>query len=163
VSLARKGRALDLAAGNGRNARFLAERGFIVHAVDISNVALAPLAGLHPGLHPICADLDHFDIAVNSYDLIVNIRFLHRRLFPQIYEGLRPGGVLIFESYVMRAGEPVDRCFCPDYLLRENELLQAFIRLNVRYYRDRAVSDDDHGRRPAYCAGLVAVKPTHWA
>lgn len=35
-----RGRALDLACGLGRNARFLAENGWQVDAVDVSDVAL---------------------------------------------------------------------------------------------------------------------------
>ena len=65
--------ALDIGAGNGRNSLFLARRGFSVVAVDISEEGLRQFAGAHPDLHPICADLDTFDIPGNRYDLIVKI------------------------------------------------------------------------------------------
>jgi SAM-dependent methyltransferase len=92
--------ALDIAAGNGRNSLFLARQGFVVDAVDIADVGLAQFAGKHPGIHTICADLDEFDIPANRYDLIVNIKYLNQRLFPFIQEGLVPGGVLIFETFL---------------------------------------------------------------
>jgi tellurite methyltransferase len=50
--------ALDIAAGSGRNALFLAEHGFMVDAVDIAEEGLALVAGRHPAIRPICADLD---------------------------------------------------------------------------------------------------------
>ncbi|MGD8258338.1 MAG: class I SAM-dependent methyltransferase, partial [Desulfobacterales bacterium] len=86
-------KALDIAAGNGRNAVFLARKGFSVDAVDISEVGLAEFADKFPDINTICADLDQFDIATARYDLIVNVKFLNRRLFPYIQEGLKPGGV----------------------------------------------------------------------
>ena len=58
------GKALDIAAGNGRNAVFLANQGFDVEAVDISDQALIRLSGRHPNVRPVCADLDYFDIRV---------------------------------------------------------------------------------------------------
>ena len=39
ISLVSHGNALDLACGNGRNSRFLAQKGFQVDAVDISSIA----------------------------------------------------------------------------------------------------------------------------
>jgi SAM-dependent methyltransferase len=76
--------ALDIAAGSGRNALFLAERGFVVEAVDIAEEGLALFAGRHPAIRPICADLDTYDIPGERYDLILNMLYLNRRLFPQI-------------------------------------------------------------------------------
>ena len=151
--LSHRGKALDIAAGKGRNAIFLAQHGFSVEAVDISDVALKPLAGLYANLHPICADLDTFDIPSNRYSLIINIRFLARRLFPLIVEGLVPGGMLIFESYLIEAKK--EGPLCRDYLLRKNELLHAFWGLHTVYYREGETPDrNDHGQ----VASLVAMK-----
>src|SRR5438093_12172517 len=68
------GRALDIAAGKGRNALYLAERGFEVVAVDISRVALdaarrhAEQLHLHVGFQQL--DLDQ-SFAEGDLDLIV--------------------------------------------------------------------------------------------
>ena len=75
--LARGKRALDIAAGNGRNSLFLADQGFVVDAIDISEAGLALFSGKHPDVNCICADFDHFDIPVNHYDLIVDIKFFN--------------------------------------------------------------------------------------
>jgi SAM-dependent methyltransferase len=154
--LARGTAALDLAAGNGRNALFLANQGFTVDAVDISDVGLTLMAGRHQSVRAICVDLDTFEIPAERYDLIVNILFLNRRLFPQIQEGLRRGGLLIFES-LLEAPRGNDRGeHCRDFYLRENELLRSFLSLRILHYHEELhSSDSDHDRR---LASLVAVR-----
>jgi tellurite methyltransferase len=148
-------KALDIAAGNGRNALFLANQGYTVDAVDISDVGLSLFAAKHPNIHPICADLDHFDIPANHYDLIIDIKFLNRRLFPYIREGLRLGGILIFQTFLDTPAQKNNRPACRDYLLRENELLQAFLPLRVLYYSE--AEESDNGESLAL-ASLVAMK-----
>ncbi len=164
-AMAKTGRALDIACGTGRNALFLAERGFQVDALDISEVGLRMAKGKHERIRPACVDLDHYEIAAGRYDLIVNVRYLNRRLFPYIKEGLAPGGVLVFESFMERQN-PVKtgaaaneengwNPSCRDYLFRENELLHAFLSLKIRYYRE---SEAGEPRAPQWLASLVAVK-----
>jgi len=149
-------KALDIGAGNGRNSLFLAEQGFSVDAVDISDEGLKLFAGSHPDIHPICADLDTFDIPGKRYDLIVNVKFLNRRILPYIKEGLRKGGILIFETFVEtdKAGE--NESICRDYLLRKNELLNAFLCLHIIFYKEAKSVSDHHDA--SYLASLVAAK-----
>lgn len=159
--MAHIGRALDLACGTGRNAIFLARQGFIVDAVDISDVGLEKLQHKHPGIRPVCADLDHYEIAANRYDLIINIRYLNRRLFPYIKEGLVSGGVLIFESFMEKpkneksTDRKTHQPSCRDYLFRENELLHGFLSLTIRYYREFEAKEEGS---PPWMASLVAKK-----
>lgn len=148
-------KALDLAAGSGRHAVFLAKKGFSVDAVDISEVGLSMFAGRLPGINAVCADLDEFEIPAARYDLIVNVKFLNRRLFPYIQEGLSPGGVVIFHSLLEPAGDASAAGHCRDYLLRRNELLHAFLGLRIVYYCEKLDSKDDRGDETAT---LVAVK-----
>ena len=149
------GRALDIAAGNGRNAVFLAQHGFKVEAIDISVQGLKAGCCGHVGVFPICADLDHFEITKDRYDLIINIKYLNRRLYPFIVEGLAPGGIIIFETFVLGTAtshHTTDSC---DHLLRTNELLHAFLTLDIIYYRERVVQSCHKG--PANLASLVAI------
>ena len=155
LRLVNAGRALDVAAGNGRNSLYLAEQGFEVDAVDISDEALTKLAKRHANLHPVCADLDDFNIPKNRYRLILNIRFLNRRLFPYIKDGLVSGGVLIFETYLYTPTVKDTDPMCRDYLLRSNELLHAFLPLNILYYREGSLEKENESRP---VASLVAVK-----
>lgn len=154
-SLAPGPTALDIAAGSGRNALFLAEHGFTVDAVDIAEEGLALVAGRHPGVRPICADLDTFDLPGERYDLILNVLYLNRRLFPQIREGLRPGGLLIFETLLQVPGRAEKDDHCRDYFLRDNELLHSFLSLRILHYHEERGAGQGEPRR---LASLVALR-----
>ena len=148
-------KALDIAAGNGRNALFLTDQGFAVDAVDISDVGLNLFAGKHESVRPVCADLDNFDITPKRYDLIINIKYLSRRLFPYIREGLKRGGILIFQTFLDLPDAGTEQPHCRDYLLRENELLHAFLSLRIIYYSEgKETSRDD----AINLATLVAIR-----
>ena len=150
-----KGRALDLAAGLGGNSLFLADQGFTVDALDISDVALDRFAGKHPGVTTSCTDLDQYNIPAEAYDLIVNIHFLNRRLFPLIVEGLKPSGLLIVETFLEGNPQQTDETTCRDYLLRPNELLHAFLRLHVLFYEEK---ENIPPHKASHMATLVARK-----
>jgi tellurite methyltransferase len=91
------GDALDLACGPGRHALHLARLGWRVTAVDLAPVAIKLLRERAGGLpiDAVRADLERgeFRIAPGAYDLICDFLYLQRDLFPQIREGIRPGGV----------------------------------------------------------------------
>lgn len=102
------GEVLSLAEGEGRNAVFLARRGFRVTGVDGSSVGLAKareLATKHGvTIETIVSDLAAFDLGVEGWDGIVSIwchtpSALRERLHRQVVAALRPAGVLILESY----------------------------------------------------------------
>ena len=154
-SLAKIGKALDIGAGNGRNSIFLAQQGFSVDAVDISEIGLAEFAGRHPSIDAICADLDSFEIPKNRYDLIVNIKFLNRRLFPYIKGGLKTGGILIFETFLESGQNSDNHPNCRDYLLKKNELLHAFLSLRILFYQELKLNEKDES---SHIASLVAIR-----
>ncbi len=146
LSFSPKGRALDIACGNGRNSIFLVQKGFKVDAVDISNVALYQLRENDTRINIIHGDLDTWQIPQNRYQLIINIRFLDRRLFPMIKKGLKPGGVLIFESFIDKN---------KDYCLETNELLHAFNSFQIVYYEEKESDPSDKFDQSVY---MVAIK-----
>jgi len=148
-------KALDIAAGNGRNTVFLTQKGFSVDAVDISQIGLAEFAGRYPNINAICADLDQFEIATAHYDLIVNVKFLNRRLFPYIQEGLKPGGIVIFHTLLGSDSIKSTPEHCRDYLLRANELLHAFLAMRIIHYCEVGDPETNHSDE---MATLVAVK-----
>ena len=148
-------KALDIAAGNGRHSIYLAKQGYVVDAVDISEAGLALFSGKHPHIHPICADLDHFDIPAHRYDLIVNIKFLNRRLFPYIKAGLTPGGMLIFQTLLESPDPDQKTTACSDYYLQPNELLRAFFALRILLYTEAETPSDGEA---VWMASLVAIK-----
>jgi tellurite methyltransferase len=153
-----RGTALDIAAGKGRNAIYLAERGFAVVAVDISRVGLdmaqarARQKRLHIDFQQL--DLEESDFPRGEYDLIVSINYLQRSLMPRLKGALSLGGHVIFETYLIdqqRIGHPKN----PSYLLAHNELLDVFCGFRVLYYREGKFSDRGE---PSFRAGILAQR-----
>jgi tellurite methyltransferase len=126
-----KGRALDIAAGEGRNAVFLAKKGFLVEAVDISTVGLRKAQQLavenRCKIQTVNADLNKYHIKPNNYQVILNFYYLQRNLIPQIKTGLKKGGMVIFESYTIeQLKNKLEGGWEKEYLLQPGELRQAF-------------------------------------
>lgn len=102
------GRALDLAAGEGRNAVWLAERGWRVTAVDFSSVAvqrgrdLARDRGVEVDWQ--IADVTTYQPEAAAYDLVL-IAYLHlpkpelARVLRHATSALRPGGSLVLVGH----------------------------------------------------------------
>lgn len=154
----RRGCALDIACGKGRNALFLAALGFDVHAIDISAVALEEGRRRAAEQNLVVTwqqtDLDQIQLHEAGYDLVVNFNYLQRSLVPQIKAALRIGGYVIFETYLIdqpAIGHPKN----PDYLLKHNELLNFFREWRVLYYREGRFIES--GER-AFRAGIFAQK-----
>ncbi len=124
-----RGRALDVAAGLGRNAIFLARAGYTVDAIDISPTGLreAKRRARGRGLHIrwIEADLDIYTLPRGRYDLVINMFFLKRGLLGALKSAVRPGGVMILETHLESprrdGGPPVLR-----HRLRRGELRRRF-------------------------------------
>ena len=135
VAHAPVGYALDLACGTGRNTHFLERLGFSVDAVDLSDYALSQIKDT-PKIIKIETDLDSYDLKKNTYDLIINCNYLNRRLMDQMIGALKDGGLIIFETFIEAHEKPEQGSMNPDYLLKKNELLNAFINLDVIYYEE---------------------------
>ena len=133
-------KALDIACGKGRHTHLLATQGIHVDAVDYSDVALEALQK-SDFINAVDEDLDSYCIEDRNYDLIVCVNYLSRRLFPMMKEGLKDDGILIFETFMecdhKDAHQPSNR----DYLLRKNELLHAFLGLNVLFYEEKELTN----------------------
>ncbi|HET8876621.1 MAG TPA: class I SAM-dependent methyltransferase [Casimicrobiaceae bacterium] len=114
---------LDVAAGHGRHARWLAAQGARVHAVDIDADALGTLAGVG-GVATQVADLEGgpWPFADATYDAIVVVHYLHRPAFAELLRVLKPDGALLYETFAT-GNEAFGRPSNPAFLLRENELL----------------------------------------
>jgi SAM-dependent methyltransferase len=154
VRLLRPGRTLDLAAGFGRNALFLAERGHRVVAADVAREALQQLRRRSRTVEAVQVDLDHPSFRISSFDNVVCINFLDRRLFPAMLRWLRPGGVLLVDTFLVdqrEVGHPRN----PAFLLDHNELLERLREARVLRYREGAVTD---GAGTSYRAGIVAMR-----
>ena len=95
------GSALDLASGPGRNAQYLAKRGWMVTAIDGSPVAIdilrAQARERNLSIDARIADLEaeNFRLPDESYDLILSCYYFQRSLIPQMKSALRPGGLIL--------------------------------------------------------------------
>jgi len=160
-----KGRALDVAAGSGRNALYLASHGFQVDAIDRNEQVMAQLAATAkqrnlPNLTVLTVDLERKteerpEFPKQEYDVIVVFFYLHRALFPSLIESLKPNGVLIYETFTidnyLRHRHPRRWEFC----LAQNELLRLTSTLRVLSY-DEGEHDGSHGPESVFTAQLVA-------
>ncbi|HET8888843.1 MAG TPA: class I SAM-dependent methyltransferase [Candidatus Angelobacter sp.] len=137
------GLALDVAGGVGRHAIWLAERGWRVKLVDISEVGVkqarenAKQTGTASSIITDVRDLNtRQDLGREQYDLVVVFFFLQRELFPALTAALKPGGFLFYKTYTTEqknfAGGPSH----PMFLLEPNELLHAFSSLRVLHYHE---------------------------
>ncbi len=148
------GTALDVACGTGRHGLWLASRGLDVTAVDIDERRVAALsdeaARLGLPVHAAVRDLEGEapDLGEARYDVIVVVHYLHRPLFPALREALRPGGVLVYETFTT-AQAAVGRPSNPAFLLEPGELVQLVQPLDVVESREGWFD----GR---YAAGVIA-------
>lgn len=155
------GRALDVATGTGRNALLLAERGFDVDAVDVSEVAVsrAREAAAQRGLDVRfrVVDLETADLPGSGYDLVTVIRYRDPALWPRLVGALAPDGWVVVEHHLrthLDAAGPQSEAF----RLEPGELLRAFGDLRVVHYDERVEPADLSGgvyviARMVACAG----------
>lgn len=152
-----RGRVLDLASGAGRNALYLARRGFPVHAIDIDAQALSALAteARRHGLAPVTTQLLDLesdphqppDLGRDVYDVVMVFFYLHRPVVPLLRRALKPGGVLVYETFLidnhLQHNHPRRRAFC----LAHNELLALAEGLRVLHYDEGERRPDGDGPR----------------
>ena len=156
IELLPKGKALDVATGTGRNAIYLARSGFEVTGVDISpeavNNALAAAQQAGADIRAQVADLEgDYRIEKDAYDVIICFNYLQRSLISQIKEGLRRGGMVVYETFLADQAQ-FDKPKNPVYLLQHNELLCMFRDFRCLSYREGIMD-----KRKAI-ASIVAAK-----
>ncbi|MCU0867144.1 MAG: class I SAM-dependent methyltransferase [Planctomycetes bacterium] len=152
------GRVLDVAAGGGRHARWFAQRGHPVLAVDRD---VTGLADFNPGITVLAADLEGapWPFAGQTFAAVVVVNYLWRPLLPLLVDCVAPGGALLYETFAVgheRHGRPRN----PDFLLRPGELLDAVRgRLEVRDYQHGPEGEPVVAVRQR----LLAVRPGQWS
>jgi len=151
----RPGHALDVAGGTGRNALWLMRRGWRVKLIDISEAAIAlaeeqartissPLTETEPrgSLTTEVADLSLVqNLGRELYDLIVVFYYLQRDLFPALAAALKVNGILIYKTFTAEQQHRPRGPRNPEYLLRPDELRQAFHDLRILHYRESVVGN----------------------
>jgi SAM-dependent methyltransferase len=155
------GRALDVATGTGRNARFLASEGYEVDAVDVSDEALDRAASAaedeEVAVNWIRADIGDFEFEADAYDVITVSFFAALDRLPDLMEALAPGGVLVYEHH-LRSSDEIDIGPSDRYRYPSNHLLHACLDLTILGYEERTRPDRE-GRTQAV-ATLVGRNST---
>jgi len=152
----RRGDAVDVACGTGRHALWLANRGLSTLALDRDADAIDRLndeaARRALTLRAEVVDLEdgQATLTPSAYDVIVVVHYLHRPLFPVLIAALRPGGVLVYETFTRAQaarGKPTN----PAFLLEPGELVELVRPLDIVASRE----GDYEGR---CVAGVVACR-----
>jgi SAM-dependent methyltransferase len=144
-----RGTVLDVACGRGRHAKYFLSRGLAVVAVDREHQAI-------PGARFVRADLEGgnpWPLPGERFEGVVVTNYLHRPLFPRLLESLAPGGVLLYETFMLgneRFGRPSN----PEFLLRPGELRLAFGELTEIGFEEGEVAFP----KPAMIQRLCAVR-----
>lgn len=144
VEVLRKGKAFDVAMGEGRNSVFLAQKGFQVEGLDCSSAAVekAKKLAAEKGvtIDAKAQNLDFFLMPLMKYDTIVMSYFRPlKRFFSEIRRGLVLGGTVAIEANLVEqykkhgATNPYidyEECYHP------NELLQQLREFNILFYKE---------------------------
>jgi tellurite methyltransferase len=147
------GRALDLAGGAGRHAIWLAKQGWEVTLMDVSD---AGIEQARQGAGPLACHIDFVVADVNGFEalqthathshvadshvphgfeVVMVFFYLERKIFPELLQAIRPGGLLIYKTYTSmeaKLGGPKN----PAHLLEPGELLRLVAGLHVLHYRE---------------------------
>lgn len=155
------GSALDLASGPGRNALYLAQRGWRVTAIDGSPVAIDLLRARAFQVRPTpqhsinarAVDLEsgEFESDPESYDLVLSCYYLQRSLIPGMKLALRPGGLLIAIVHLADPDQPQGTAA----RAAPGELFTFFEDWNILHYREGEPAESCHRHG---VAELVAQK-----
>jgi SAM-dependent methyltransferase len=138
------GLALDLAAGLGRHALWLASRSWQVTVVELSDVAIGKLGQaaleLNVNVDLIAGDAADYKLEPAQFDLIVLFYHLDRSLFPGIVSALKPGGLLI-SKMSLRWDSVESLTTASINPLHRNELRSLVPELDVLHHQERPVRD----------------------
>lgn len=181
------GRALDLAAGLGRDSLALAQRGLTVTAVDVAEEGLRLLEaqarerGLGDRVAVVMQDIAAYDYPLKTYDVIAATtaldhieRATSRALLPKIAAALTDRGVLYVEVHTtedpgsptgfgQKSNAPVSETAAAiAHYFEPNELLNLLTQhLRIVHYEERREWDYTHGRPHVHGKAIALSVPKH--
>lgn len=127
------GKALDVGMGQGRNAIYLARKGWQVTGFDVSSAGLSEAKKLAAAadvqIKTILASDEEFEFGTNQWDLIAIIYPIEKRSVYRVRQALKTGGVVVVEcSHKESANAPFEH--------GTNELLRIFDGFRIIRYED---------------------------
>jgi SAM-dependent methyltransferase len=154
------GRALDIGMGQGRNAIWLAERGWDVTGLEISTEGVRQARGAGAKLRAVHQSAEDFPIGDYEWDLIIGM-YVHGVMLREnarVVAGLRSGGHVVVEGFhrdVMKLGIEGMTGGLLGY--KTNALLKKYLELRIVRYEE-TVTIADWRRIEAPIVRMVARK-----
>ncbi len=155
------GPILDLACGSGKNGLFLAGQGLEVYFWDRDPSRLQKIKDIAraKNLMVLTREVDleskpENTLPRNHFGAVLVLRYLHRPLLPNIKNALRPGGIVVYETFTSNQamlGRPKN----PDFLLRDRELYTWLQDWEILYYFEGKTENPQE-----YLARIIARKPS---
>jgi tellurite methyltransferase len=156
IHLIPKGRAFVPAMGEGRNAIYLAKKGFEVDGNDLSEVAvdkaLSEARAQKVSIKTIIADLTQYKFQPNYYDFVLVSLFYKRDLAEQFKKTLKKGGYIMLYLRLEGENQHIKNISPDDFAVKPNELKEEFKDFEIKIYKEYS----DHGTK---VVGMLARKP----
>lgn len=160
---------LDLACGNGRNGLYLINNNINVTFADINGDALKQVEQsinhLEKAKHKLAnywqVDFEQVNAATfydKQFSAIVVFRYLHRALFTQIKAAIKPGGLIVYETFTEQQAE-FGRPKNPNFLLKPGELADIFSKWKILYSFEGIKNAHSNTKHKQAIAQIVALKP----
>jgi len=166
------GQGLDIACGSGRDAVYLGLNGWKMTGIDYNQGSLERFEDLAKRHNIIVSshklDLEQVDehqqyqpilrqqFKAEQFDLINVLRYLHRPQWPEIAELIKPGGVILYQTF-MQGCEKISRPKNPRFLLKPNELADFFSQHGFDILRN----DIEHLADGRPVSAFIARKPNN--
>jgi 2-polyprenyl-3-methyl-5-hydroxy-6-metoxy-1,4-benzoquinol methylase len=164
-------KVLCIADGEGRNGVWLAKQGIKVVGFDASDIALKKAKQFAKDnqveVEYSFSDTDSFTWQENAYDAVIGIFIqfadpqMRARIFKQVHQALKPGGILILQGYTPKqleyktGGPSLIEHLYTEQMIRD--LTQEFQILDLRCYEQELNEGARHAGMSALL-GLVAKK-----
>jgi SAM-dependent methyltransferase len=129
-------RALDVAMGRGRHLPTLAAAGCSLFGVDIDIDAVHSAVMRGVPVRAWVADLTAFPLPERRFDVVVVTRYLQRDLFPALDRALTPGGLLLYETFLVEQRQHGRGPTSRHHLLHSNELRERLVGLETVFYEE---------------------------
>lgn len=166
----KRGKALCLAEGEGRNAVYLAQKGFDVLAVDQSGVGLKKAEALaaerNTTIRTEVVNLSDYTIQAGSWNLIVSI-FGHvppdirKKVHTEVVKGLKPGGAFVLEAYTpeqlsYKTGGPPTA----ELMMSKDQLIHELEGLHITHCRElvRNIREGKFHGGPGAVVQFIGIK-----
>jgi SAM-dependent methyltransferase len=178
------GKTLDLGVGEGRNALYLAHKGFQVTGIDISTKAIEKFLNLAENrdlkVDGIAMNIKDFDFQPSTYTLIVSHATLHFLKRSEVYKiindlksSVSPGGYVYIEDFTVEdpgyqrakkiLEEVEENTFYSTkigsyiFYFKTNELKNMFNNFEIKTYREGIFTDQGHGSQGPHKHGEVQL------